>query len=253
MLGVTNESPPAGQDGQASRASGQDALALARAADPDRGLTLLFAPVDRRGELAGLVLLASELARIPATVHQPMPGLIRLQWWRDALAETTAGSTPAQPALSTLAPALVRGAVPLPLLIGLVDGYEPVIEHGSPEDLAGLEAFAQQTAGNLAAAMLAALGGDAALGAAAALMGQAYGMMAAMRRTAPPSLDAALVRARAAALVQRARQGLGRPPRAVLAPLLQGRLALALPADPARPRDPTLPAQLLLSWMARRP
>ena len=66
-------------------------LAETKRRDPDRYLCALFAPADRRDSVLALVLFNDELARIPIVVTQPMTGLIRLQWWRDALDELAAG------------------------------------------------------------------------------------------------------------------------------------------------------------------
>lgn len=61
-------------------------LALVREADRDRYLSILFAPEGRRGALASLYAFNAETARIRELAHEPLPGEIRLQWWRDALA-----------------------------------------------------------------------------------------------------------------------------------------------------------------------
>jgi 15-cis-phytoene synthase len=72
-----------------------DRLAIVRAYDYDRYISALLAPAARRADLMLLYAFDAELARIPATVSEPMLGEIRLQWWRDALAPllTDAGRT----------------------------------------------------------------------------------------------------------------------------------------------------------------
>ena len=69
-------------------------LAEAKRRDPDRFLCALFAPAERRDDLLALLLFNDELARIPDAVTQPVTGLIRLQWWRDALDELLTGRPP---------------------------------------------------------------------------------------------------------------------------------------------------------------
>src|ERR1700759_2884419 len=54
--------------------------------DRDRSQTALFAPAERRDALFALYAFNYEVARIRESVREPMLGLIRLQWWRDALA-----------------------------------------------------------------------------------------------------------------------------------------------------------------------
>lgn len=82
-------------------AGADDYLAgLVRKADPDRYLSTLYAPEDRRGALFALHAFDAEIARVRDLVSEPMPGEIRLQWWRDVLAaepEAAAGHPVAAP------------------------------------------------------------------------------------------------------------------------------------------------------------
>ena len=66
--------------------------ALARAADYDRYLSALFAPVGRREALFALIAFNHEIARIPEAVSEPMLGRIRLQWWREVVEAVYAGA-----------------------------------------------------------------------------------------------------------------------------------------------------------------
>ncbi|MEO3385965.1 phytoene/squalene synthase family protein [Mesorhizobium sp. CAU 1741] len=61
-------------------------LTALRKVDPDRYLATLYAPADKRDALSALYLFNAEIAAIRDRVHEPLPGEIRLQWWRDALA-----------------------------------------------------------------------------------------------------------------------------------------------------------------------
>lgn len=47
--------------------------------------TMLFAPAKHQSALAALYTLNLELEKIPFLVREPMMGLIRFQWWRDAI------------------------------------------------------------------------------------------------------------------------------------------------------------------------
>ncbi|GGD87183.1 phytoene synthase [Aureimonas endophytica] len=53
--------------------------------DPDRAVATAFAPADRRPFLNALYAFDLETARVRRIVSQPLPGEIRLQWWRDRL------------------------------------------------------------------------------------------------------------------------------------------------------------------------
>lgn len=61
------------------------AAALVRQHDRERFVTALFAPADRREDLFTLYALNVELSKIREQAREPLAGLIRLQWWRDAL------------------------------------------------------------------------------------------------------------------------------------------------------------------------
>ncbi|MCT7375345.1 phytoene/squalene synthase family protein [Chelativorans salis] len=63
-----------------------EALAIVRQADPDRYLATLYAPVARRGALFSLYAFNAEIGAVRDRISQPLPGEVRLQWWRDVLA-----------------------------------------------------------------------------------------------------------------------------------------------------------------------
>ena len=58
---------------------------MVRAGDKDRFLATLFAPEKYRRALHALYAFNLEIARVRELAREPMPGEIRLQWWRDAL------------------------------------------------------------------------------------------------------------------------------------------------------------------------
>jgi phytoene synthase len=60
-------------------------LDLLRKGDRERYLTVLFAPEEKRPALAALYAFNLETARMRDLVSEPMPGEIRLQWWRDVV------------------------------------------------------------------------------------------------------------------------------------------------------------------------
>lgn len=61
-------------------------LDAVRVADRDRYLAALYAPEDKRPALLALYAFNAEIAAIRDRVSEPMPGEIRLQWWRDVIA-----------------------------------------------------------------------------------------------------------------------------------------------------------------------
>src|ERR1044071_6481907 len=58
---------------------------LVREQDPDRYFATLFAPAERRPGLFALYAFNTEIARVRESVSDPIPGEIRLTWWREVL------------------------------------------------------------------------------------------------------------------------------------------------------------------------
>src|SRR5258705_5780033 len=84
--------------------------ALVRATDKDRYLASLFAPAAARQHLNALYAFASEVARVRDAAREPLPGEIRLQWWRDVLAGEGRGEGSANPVARALLPTVARSA-----------------------------------------------------------------------------------------------------------------------------------------------
>src|ERR671926_643162 len=64
---------------------------LVRDADKDRFLAALFAPEPARRGLLALYAFNVEVSRVRDRVSEPLPGEIRLQWWRDAISAREGG------------------------------------------------------------------------------------------------------------------------------------------------------------------
>src|SRR5215471_17899065 len=80
-----------------------------RAADRDRFLAALFAPEPQRRDLLALLAFDHELARTRTVTREPMMARIRLQWWRDAVAEAAGAVQPrAQPIVESLSETVRR-------------------------------------------------------------------------------------------------------------------------------------------------
>ncbi|CAN5915836.1 hypothetical protein BH11PSE3_BH11PSE3_14450 [soil metagenome] len=104
-------------------------LDLVRSADRDRFLGALFAPEPARAGLLALLAFDHELARTRSVTREPMLARIRLEWWREAVAEAAgAGKPRAQPIVEALSETVRRQGVPLPALVALVDAREEEID-----------------------------------------------------------------------------------------------------------------------------
>lgn len=131
-----------------------------RANDPERYLCTLVAPPEAREALFALYAFDVEIARVRHVVSQPIAGLIRLQWWRDALAGIEAGRPPAHPVVEALHhEAWPRLNAARARLENAVAAHERELEAEVPiAYLADLERHLEATGGEIARAALDLLG-----------------------------------------------------------------------------------------------
>jgi len=114
---------------RAPAASHRYVLDLVRAADRDRFLGALFAPEPARSGLLALLAFDHELARTRTVTREPMLARIRLEWWREAVAEAAGTGKPrAQPIVESLSEIVRRHRLALPDLIALIDAREEEVE-----------------------------------------------------------------------------------------------------------------------------
>ncbi len=156
-----------------------------RAADRDRFLCALAAPAAVRADLAALYAFSAELAGIADKVKEPMLGAIRLQWWREALADIGAGKGHRHHLVAALGDLSARRGVAIDAISALIDAREADAENKQPESLAALEQYAQATAGALAELALAICVADAPADwrQAARKAGTAYALTGIVRAT----------------------------------------------------------------------
>ena len=146
--------------------------------DRERWLTALYAPEPARSRLMALYAFNLEVARARENVTQPTLGLMRLQWWRDALAENVQGRPRAHPVAQALAAlTLDRDAVER-----MLSARELDMEDRPIADLAALEAYAEATSAGLSHLALDLLEiGDADARAAARHVGIAWSLVGLLR------------------------------------------------------------------------
>jgi phytoene synthase len=92
-----------------------------RSHDFDWYAALQFAPADKRARLLALFAYLAEIARVRSLVSDPMPGEIRLQWWRDALSGTAHGAVEANPLAAALLGAIETHKIPRAPLLAVLD------------------------------------------------------------------------------------------------------------------------------------
>jgi NADH dehydrogenase [ubiquinone] 1 alpha subcomplex assembly factor 6 len=156
--------------------------AQVRRFDRDRWLCILLAPSGAQRDLLALAAFNLELARIREQIREPHMALIRLQWWRDAVAEAGAGRPRQNPVCRELARLAAGGHIELDALGAMIDAREKDIDEAPCGDLAELIAYTDATAGILAEQSLRACGlVDTAGLAAARAVGRGWALTGLLR------------------------------------------------------------------------
>lgn len=125
----------------------------------------VFAPQAARRAWVALTAFNAEVSQIRDHVSQPLPGEIRLQWWRDLLTGEGAGKYDAQanPVAAELLHAIAAYDLPVEKLVRLIDAHVFDVYDDPMPDMAALEAHCRDTAGamyELRAKVLSALSED---------------------------------------------------------------------------------------------
>ncbi len=118
---------------------------LARDTDRDRYLAGLFAPQDARGDLFALYAFSSEIARVRELVSDPLPGEVRLQWWRDLLNGAAHGEAQRHPVAAAFLPVIESCKLPLSSLLNLIDARVFDLYDDPMPSLNDLEGYAGET------------------------------------------------------------------------------------------------------------
>src|SRR5947209_14377685 len=119
--------------------------ALVRAADKDRFLTTLFASAEKRGPLFALYAFNHEIVSIRERAREPMPGEIRLQWWRDVLNGERAGEAAANPVAAAVLNTITRFHLPVSALLDLIEAHSFDLYDDPMPTMAALEGYARKT------------------------------------------------------------------------------------------------------------
>jgi phytoene synthase len=104
-------------------------LDTVRRADRDRFLGALFAPEPQRRDLLAVLAFDHELARTRRVTREPVLAHIRLQWWREAVAEAAGSGKPrAQPIVESLSETIRRHGLAPERLVALIDARAEEID-----------------------------------------------------------------------------------------------------------------------------
>ncbi len=124
-------------------------LSALRETDRDRYLACLLSPEDKREDLAALYAFNAELARIRDLVREPLPGEVRMQWWRDLLEGNAHGESQSNPVAAGLLAAIETHRLPVSALVELIETRIFDLYDDPIENRGALEAYAGHTASAL--------------------------------------------------------------------------------------------------------
>lgn len=175
---------PASSPRRALIASGlSHCAALVHRYDRERFVTALFAPPARREALMVLYAFNVEVARIRESVHEPLAGAIRRQWWREVITgERPEDEILRHPIARPLRQLLGEGTVAQAPLVVLLDGREEDFSAEPYPDMESLEAYVAATSASLSEAAFSMLGGHGESGLATArAVGTGYGLVGLLR------------------------------------------------------------------------
>jgi phytoene synthase len=139
---------------------------LVRAQDFRTYAASLFVPADARRAWLALAAFNAEVAHVRDHVSQPLPGEIRLQWWRDALTGgglgTDHGAVEGNPVAAELLRAIALHDLSREALVRLIDAHVFDVYDDPMPDMAALEAHCRDTAAALYAMRASVLGANSA-------------------------------------------------------------------------------------------
>jgi len=123
-------------------------LATLRDTDRDRYLACLLSPAEKRYPLAALYAFNAEIARVRDMIHEPLPGEIRLQWWRDVLGnERSTGE--GHPLAEALLDCIREHRLPVAVLQDMINARIFDLYDDPMGDRSALEGYAGETASAL--------------------------------------------------------------------------------------------------------
>jgi len=131
---------------------------LVRTHDFARYAATLFLPAASRRPVLALYAFNVELSRIRDHITQPLPGEVRLQWWRDLIESEARGSAEANPVAAELLVAIGQHDLPREQLSRFVDARVFDLYDDPMPSLDVLERYCGDTASRLFALTARILG-----------------------------------------------------------------------------------------------
>lgn len=156
---------------------------LVYAQDRTRFLASLFAPEKSRQGLMALFAFNIEIARVRELVREPLPGEVRLQWWRDFLNGVEHGDAAANPIAAALAATIRTHALPVKPLTDMIDARIFDLYNDPMPSLNDLEGYCGETVSMLIQLAMTILNGEQVpkMADVAGHAGVAYGLCGLLR------------------------------------------------------------------------
>jgi phytoene/squalene synthetase len=123
--------------------------ALVERGDPDRFLAVMAAPVAARAQLFPLYAFNLEVARAPWVTDEPLIAEMRLQWWRDVVANAASGAARAHEVAGPLHDLIRDFGLPVDVLDRLIAARRWDISREPHPDQAALDAYLEDTGAGL--------------------------------------------------------------------------------------------------------
>jgi phytoene synthase len=154
-----------------------------RAADRDRWLTSLFAPAHTRRHLHALYAFNLEVARVRDLVSDPLPGEVRLQWWRDLIEGVARGEVAGYPQAAALLDTIQRFRLPGKPFLDMIEARTFDLYDDPMPSVDDLEGYCGETSSALIrmASIILADGADPPCADCAGHAGVAYALTGLLR------------------------------------------------------------------------
>lgn len=123
--------------------------AAVRAHDWPRYIAIQFAPESKRTDLTTLFAFNAEIDRITRIASDPLPGEIRLQWWREVLSGEREGDAAGHPLAGALLNIVRQHKLPLAALDRFLEAKAFALYHDAFPDTVSFEAWCGETEGAL--------------------------------------------------------------------------------------------------------
>lgn len=113
--------------------------------ESDQYVQLLFLPSHLRGPAASILAFQQEIDRIPYLVSEPMPGEVRLQWWREVFLGKRTGEANANPLANSLLSTIENFNLPPDGFVRFLDAKVFDLYNDPMPDRDTLEAYLGET------------------------------------------------------------------------------------------------------------